>query len=100
MNNKRIDIYVGLGNQDIKKEDFVERLSLYCEKNKIDFSLLEQDGGYVLDNGGYVIEKSIRITLIGNYRKESIIDFVNVVKKDYNQESILIDVQEIGVQYN
>lgn len=100
MKNKRTDIYVGISNRENKKGEFVKRLLIYCKEKKIDFSIIDQVGGYVFDNGNYMVEKSLRITLIGDYSDDYIKEFVDVVKKDYNQESILVNVREIGVELN
>lgn len=103
MEEKRIDIYVGfgtIGNTNLeKKEHFKNRLFNYCRDTKIDFSYVEQKGGYVLENGNYVSEDSCRITLLGKYNKNDIKEFADIVKEDYNQESLLVCVKNAEKEF-
>lgn len=101
---KGMDIYIGLGNQvdDKRYEDrekVKERLSLLFNEYKIDFSIVDLVGGYILEDGTYIIEDSLKVSLIGEKNHDDLIELFNDVKKLYNQEKILVDIHDIEVKF-
>lgn len=103
MKNKRLDIYVGLGNQIHDKYDDAEaaknKFSSYFNDEEIGFSIVEQVGGYVLENGKYIVENSLRISIIGDIDNDNIKTFANAVKDAFNQETVLINLTNIDSEY-
>lgn len=103
MANKRIDIYVGLGNKDTgkteDKEAFKKRLTDYCNDNEITFSITDLIGGYAYDENSYVVEDSLKLTFVGDYSMEDIKEFTDIVKSDYSQESVLVNIKEMDFSY-
>lgn len=100
---KRIDMYVGLGNQhrdkDEEKVDLKKLIAEYFESERISYSIVDLVGGYVFDNSSYIIEDSLRITVIGNYSDSDIKAFADEIKSVYNQESVLVDINQIEIEY-
>lgn len=103
MQTKKFDLYIGLDTQgkdtiqDINK--IKNRAVEYFNSDKINYSLSDLIGGYVFEDKNYVIEKCLKITVIGDYTKEDAIEFAEYVKSDYLQESVLVDISNIEVNY-
>lgn len=96
-------IYVGLNDlstntQLFEHETYMSVLRNVCYAYKVPFSFHVQDGGYICDNGDYVRESSLVLTLVG---AEAAI--VNDIAKDlcafFHQESVLITENEIRAFY-
>lgn len=94
MKTDRYTIYVGLNDADTKQqkyetEKFEKVLYLVCKNYQVSFSLAHLAGGYFHDNGQFVAENSLQITLIGGSE-----NVVNEISKDicafFNQESVLV----------
>ena len=103
MADKRIDIYIGLGNKKTgkaeDKEAIKKRMADYFESEGIAYSFTDQIGGYVYDTGHYIVEDSLRLTVIGDYSKDDIKEFVDEVKSAYSQEAVLVNIKEMDVMY-
>lgn len=87
-------IYVGLDDRDSHEQHFdtdhyKSVLKTVCKNYKAPFSLQVIEGGYFHDDGSWVEENSLLITLIGIPRKT-----VYRIAKDvctlFNQESVMI----------
>ena len=59
-------------------------------KYKIDFSINKVIGGYIHDDGTYIIEDSLKMTFIGERSLKEEKEFVNELKLYFKQESILL----------
>lgn len=103
MQNKKIDLYIGLGNKKtgkIEDKDAIKkRIVDYFESEGIAYSFTDQIGGYAYSEGHYIVEDSLRLTVIGDYSKDDIKEFADVVKSDYSQESVLVNIKEMDVMY-
>ena len=103
MADKRIDFYIGLGDKETgkmeDKEAFKKRLADFFTSKKIPFHFSDLIGGYVYNDSSYIIEDSLKLTIIGDYSKERIKAFVDVIKSNYSQESILVNEKEIKMNY-
>ena len=97
---KRYTISVGLHDKDEKRQkiatDRVLRLVANCCKGyELAFSCCLQDGGYIHENGEYVLEKSICIVLV---KPEEAL--VEEIAKDLcafmNQESVMVTAEEVA----
>ena len=104
MKRTRLDIYLTDGSRDYLDlnssiNDLKKKLSDTFEIRNLGFSINNQIGGYLGIDGSYVIENSLKITLIGFYSKRQINDFVRFFKELYNQESVLVCKQELDSNY-
>ena len=103
MQNRRVDLYLTDNtdhtNGNTSVEYLTKRLEEYFSDYKFGFSLSHQIGGYMSDDGRFVLEKSIRITTIGLYSDEQYKLFVDGFKKLFNQESVLVCKQKIESNY-
>ena len=100
---KRYTITVGLKDKDekiqkVQTEKILRLVNNCCKGYGMAFSSYLQDGGYIHENGEYVLEKSICIVFIDPDKK-----LVEEIGKDLcaflNQESVLITVDEIECYY-
>lgn len=100
---KRIDMYIGLGKTGKealeRKNDIEKRFEEYFKSYNIPYTVVEQIGGYVFNNDTYIIEESIKLSVVGDYTKEDIKEFSDVVKSDYYQESVLVNIKEMEMQH-
>ena len=96
---KRYTISVGLHDKDEKRQKIeterVLRLVTNCCKGySMAFSSYLKDGGYIHENGEYVIEKSVCIVFIDPEDQ-----LIEEVAKDLcafmNQESVMVTVEEV-----
>ena len=87
-------LYIGLNDAETKKQmydtdQYVEKLKKLCFTYHVPFSVSFEEGGYFHENGEYVEEKTLVLTLIDADR-----DIVQKIAKDlcglFNQESILV----------
>ncbi len=99
MKTDRYIIYVGLNDGDSRRQEFeTERLKrvLYnvCKNYSVSFSVADMAGGYFLDNGQFIQENSMQISLIGSTR-----EITEEISADicafFNQESVLIVHDEV-----
>ena len=96
---KRYTISVGLNDKDekvqkIQTEKIVRLVTHCCKGYGMAFSAYLQEGGYVHDNGEYVLEKSVCLVFIDPDER-----LVEEVGKDLcaflNQESVMVTVDEV-----
>ena len=103
MKNRRVDFYLTDNVDHINVNDsvdaLVKKLAEYFSEYKIGFSLNRQIGGYMSDEGKFVLEKSIKITAMGLYSDEQYKLFTDGFKKLFNQESVLVCKQRVETNY-
>lgn len=104
MKTKRTDIYVGLGSQcKDKKTETIDnnrnKLVEFFRTNKIDFSVTDILGGFVDEDGKYNGEDGVRISLIGDIKDEILKKIIDFLKKEYNQENVLVDIVDLDLKY-
>lgn len=96
---KRYTISVGLNDKDekiqkVKTEKIIRLVTNCCKGYSMAFSSYLQDGGYIHDNGEYVLEKSVCIVFIDPDE-----GMVEEIGKDLcaflNQESVLVTIDEV-----
>ncbi len=96
-------LYVGLNDaqtrqQKYETEKYVEQLKKICFTYHIPFSIGFEEGGYFHENGEYVEEKTLVLTLIDAEK-----DTVRNIAKDlcalFNQESVLITEDTVSGSY-
>lgn len=100
---KRYDIYLGLKNKDKSSDSSIGKIknafASYFSEYETGFSITEQIGGYVCEDKSYVIEPSLKISLIGDYEDSLINSFTEYIKKYFSQESLLISIKELEIEY-
>ena len=87
-------IYVGLDDKDtheqsLDTEEYKSILRSICKDYKTSFSLQVIEGGYFHDDGSWVEENSLLVTLIGTPRK-TVYSIAKKLCKYFNQESVMI----------
>ena len=96
---KKIEIYVGLNDQDSKVQKFetskyVSILKNVCISYRVPFSFSLIEGGYIPESGEYTQETTLALSLIGVERST-----VEEIAQDFcvffHQESVLITVGEV-----
>lgn len=76
-------------NELVHEEELMDMISSFFARNEIDFSLLKIEGGYLYEDGSFVMEDGVCINIIG----DSDIDIISLAKSFsmfMNQESVLI----------
>lgn len=94
MKTDRYTIMVGLNDGDTKVQKFstdrLEKLMCeVCKSYKVSFSMNRMTGGYFHENGQFVNENSIQITLIGG-SKEITDEIAKDICAFFNQESVFV----------
>lgn len=87
-------IYVGLSDKETREQHYeVERykeiLKDICKTYRAPFSVQVMEGGYFHDDGTWVDENSLLITLLGA-SKRIVYEIANDVCKAFHQESVII----------
>ena len=100
---KRFTISVGLNDKDEKSQKIqterVLRLVMHCCRGySMAFSSYLQDGGYIHDNGEYVLEKSVCIVLI-DPEPTLIEELARDLCAFLNQESVMVTTEEIECRF-
>ena len=97
-------LYIGLNDADTKKqihetEQYMEQLKEICFTHHVPFSVGIEEGGYFHEDGQYVEEKTLVLSLI-DVSKESVLNIADDLCTLFNQESILITEDEIKGEYH
>ena len=92
-------IYVGLRDRDSHEqifdtERYKDALKDICRGYKTPFSLQVIEGGYFHDDGSWVDENTLLITLVGAPRK-TVYDIANDVCTAFHQESVMITCENV-----
>ena len=99
MINKKYELYVGLFDEDSKKQE-IDTISAYkiLQKEAMErfdgATLTSSTGIYKHEDGTIVVEPTLKIELLF-CSKEAVKDYVNFIKKVLNQESVAVQVSEI-----
>lgn len=93
-NNIEYQIMIGCNDPQLQDEVVNERelkelISLFFTRNKIDFSILNAKGGYLHEDGRFIVENTLCVNIIG----ASDLDIFKLAKNlsmFMNQECVLI----------
>ena len=104
MKNFCYEICLGLKRKNLQTRDLIlndveNELAKIFSLEKIGFSLTPITGGYISKDKTYIIEDSLRITLIGAFNKEKVFDFANYLKSKFNQEEVLVLIKSVESEY-
>ena len=96
-------IFVGLNDsttmeQKFNTEKYVSILRIVCKSYRVPFSFSLSEGGYFHDDGSYIQENSLVITLI-NVDKKLIEEMSKDLCVFFHQESVLISESEVNSYY-
>lgn len=96
---KEIKIYVGLNDADLHTQKFetpkyMKVLKSVCKNYGVGFSIEQINGGYFHEDGTYVEENTLVLTLI-DIPKETVKEIAKDLCIFFNQESVLITKDEI-----
>lgn len=103
MKAKRYNVSVGLNDSYSKTQeeildDVIAVMEHFFSRYKIDFSLSKINGGYSYKDGEYTHENSIVFCFITTEMVE-IERFINTIKMALHQETVLLEVQDIEVEF-
>lgn len=92
-------IYVGLNDavtkeQRFDSEKYVSLLKRVCYSYHVPFSFALQEGGYFHEDGTYVQERSLVISLIGVGR-DTVLEIARDLCAFFRQESVLVTAGEV-----
>ncbi|MBR6089059.1 MAG: hypothetical protein IKP86_03935 [Anaerolineaceae bacterium] len=87
-------IYIGLNDAETKKqkydtEKYLEQLKQVCFSFHVPFSIGIDEGGYFHENGEYIEEKTLILTLI-DAEKDIVREIAETLCRQFEQESVLI----------
>ena len=102
MKDIKYEVYMGINRRGSSSFDIAyvkETILKAFDKYQINFSLNTQLGGYVYQDGNYIIEDGFKMTFIGKRNKEEEQLFFNELKKIFNQESILVIKREVDATF-
>ena len=96
-------LYVGLNDAETKKqiletEQYMEQLKKLCFTYHTPFSIDVEEGGYFHDNGDYVEEKTLVLTLI-DVEIETILKIAKDLCTMFHQEAVLMTEDDISGCY-
>ena len=86
-------------NHKIALNQVQKNIEKAFSKYLINFSLSIQKGGYVHEDGSYVLEDSLKIVYIGDYEEETVLSVIDDLKRIYDQESVLLIKKRIEQEY-
>lgn len=97
------EIYIGCSDQQNKKEivksnELLKIVNDYFSKTKINYSIVELEGGYHHSDGVFVFEKTLCITIIGN-QDFDIVRFSKGLSMYMNQECFMITKENLLKEY-
>ena len=95
----KTDIYIGLNDQDTKKQEFqtekyVSILKNVCISYRVPFSFNLIQGGYIHESGEYTQENTLVLSLIG-VERQTVEEIARDLCVFFHQESVLITCGEI-----
>ena len=100
---KKYTLYVGLNDKDTKKQQ-ISTLEAYkilqnllLNNNVEGATIFEAKGIYKHENGEYVTENTLRVELMF-IEKEILKNIVNNIKTILNQESVIVQFEEVNTE--
>ena len=94
LKQSKYEIIIGLKDKDTYEQmlptsKFVEIVTSVCKSNRIGYSIHTLDGGYIHENGTYIMEKSLNISLVYVTKKQAL-EIAKLLKDLFNQESVIV----------
>ncbi|MBQ1788290.1 MAG: hypothetical protein II004_05105 [Erysipelotrichaceae bacterium] len=100
---RQTQIYVGLNDSDTYQQKFetgkyVSILKRVCQGYHVAFSMSLINGGYFHDDGTYVEENSLMLTLL-DVDEQTIEEIAKDLCAFFNQESVMVSTSEAEVRF-
>ncbi|MBQ1307561.1 MAG: hypothetical protein IJI77_07680 [Erysipelotrichaceae bacterium] len=100
---RQTQIYVGLNDSDTYQQKFetgkyVSILKRVCQGYHVAFSMSLINGGYFHDDGTYVEENSLMLTLL-DVDEQTIEEIAKDLCAFFNQESVMVSTSEAEVHF-
>lgn len=100
---KQTQIYVGLNDsetyqQKFETEKYVSILKRVCRAYHVAFSMSRINGGYFHDDGTYVEENTLMLTLL-NVDEQTIEEIAKDLCAFFHQESVMVSSSEATVRF-
>lgn len=94
LSKNRSVIYIGLNDKETlsQEESMHKCISLVCDickAQKIEFTLTKSIGGYINNEGNYILEKGLQLSLLGADMQKTFA-IADELKECLNQESVII----------
>ena len=87
-------LYIGMNKKSggkVSESNFINVLNICCkEYNIAGYSVTNSNGYYIYDNGSICIEKSKEVLFV-DIEKETVVRAVEYLKKELDQESIMVE---------
>ncbi|MBQ6478937.1 MAG: DUF3574 domain-containing protein [Erysipelotrichaceae bacterium] len=100
---KQTQIYVGLNDsetyqQKFETEKYVSILKRVCQAYHVAFSMSRINGGYFHDDGTYVEENTLMLTLL-DVDEQTIEEIAKDLCAFFHQESVMVSSSEATVRF-
>ena len=100
---RQTQIYIGLNDsstytQKFETEKYVSILKRVCQGYRVAFSMSLINGGYFHDDGTYVEENTLMLTLL-DVDEETIEEIAKDLCAFFNQESVMVSSSEAEVHF-
>lgn len=101
---KNYKLSIGLNDKNTLKQEIATNNAIFIVEQKMrelkkGFSLKTQTGGYLMENGKYVFENSLELSIF-EIEKIEMFKICDYLKIQFNQESILIvEIKEQALFY-
>ena len=100
---RQTQIYIGLNDsgtytQKFETEKYVSILKRVCQGYRVAFSMSLINGGYFHDDGTYVEENTLMLTLL-DVDEETIEEIAKDLCAFFNQESVMVSSSEAEVRF-
>ena len=102
--NVEYQIYIGCTDNQLRDKEIVsedelrDMVSSFFERNKIDFSIFSAKGGYLHNDGWFVTENTLCISIIGS-SDEAIIKLARNLSMFMNQENSMVVKKNIQTKF-
>ena len=99
-----VDIYLGTtdvnrGGRVYTTEELQQEISRYLIRTETGFSLSDQVGGYLYADGSFIIENSVRISLLDPPEEAVLAALVAHLKQTFHQETVLVVRTRLEMKY-
>lgn len=100
MIRERVDFYLADGSTDLFNDEssinvVKKAIADYLTYYNIGFTITNQVGGYLCDDGKYAVENSLVISIAKELEEQYVDEFIEYFKKEYKQESVLVCKKKI-----
>lgn len=103
MNSTEYQIFIGCidsqtGTEIVDEKELVSMIESFFVKKQICFSIFDSKGGYMYENGKFVFENTLCISIIGEQGLD-IIKLAKSLSMFMNQECTMIIRQSLQTEY-